>query len=61
MREEGERIHMKNRIFDPRYGAGIIKNVEETEEGYWLTVLFDDESIGEKKFLSFVNPMNEKE
>ena len=52
---------MKNRIFDPRYGAGIIKNVEETEEGYWLTVLFDYESIGEKKFLSFVNPMNEKE
>lgn len=31
------------------------------EEGYWWTVLFDDDRIGEKKFLSFVNPMNEKE
>ena len=52
---------MKKEIIDSKYGAGIINNVEETEEGYWLTVLFDDESIGEKKFLSFVNPMNEKE
>ena len=52
---------MKDRIVCPDYGIGTISKVEKTEEGYWLTVLFDDESIGEKKFLSFVNPMNEKE
>jgi len=52
---------MRERITDPRYGIGTIKKVEKSEEGYWLTVLFDDENIGEKKFLSFVNPLENKE
>ena len=52
---------MKNQIIDPRYGVGFIKKVEKNEEGYWLTILFDDEEVGEKKFLSFLNPMNNEE
>lgn len=54
-------LRMRERIKDSRYGSGTIKKVEKSEEGYWLTVLFDDENIGEKKFLSFVNPLENKE
>lgn len=49
---------MENRIIDPKYGEGTIINIEETEEGYWVTVLFD---IGlEKKLLSYLNPMGKE-
>ena len=48
---------MERRITDPRYGEGTIVNVEQTEEGYWITVLFDEETVGERKLLSFINPL----
>ena len=47
-----------NRITHPKYGTGTILKVEKTEEGYWVTVQFDE--AGEKKLLSFVDPTKEK-
>ena len=32
--------------------------LKETEEGYWVTVDFDE--VGEKRLLSFVDPTKEK-
>ena len=49
---------MSNKIIHPRYGAGTIIKVEKAEEGYWLTMLFDE--IGEKRMLSFINPLKKK-
>ena len=51
---------MGDRITDSRYGVGTIKKIEKAKDGYWVTVMFDDESIGEKRFLSFINPMESK-
>ena len=45
------------RITHPEYGTGTILKVEKTEEGYWVTVDFDE--VGEKKLLSFVDPTKE--
>ena len=42
-----------NRITHPDYGIGTICKVEKAEEGYWVTVDFDE--VGEKKLLSFVD------
>ena len=47
-----------NRITHTEYGTGTIRKVEKTEEGYWVTVDFDE--VGEKKLLSFVDPTKEK-
>ena len=46
------------RITHPEYGTGTILQVEKTEEGYWVTVDFDE--VGEKKLLSFVDLTKEK-
>ena len=48
---------MGNKITHLRYGTGTIRKVEKTEEGYWVTVDFDE--VGEKKLLSFVYPTKE--
>lgn len=45
------------RITHPEYGIGTILKVEKTEEGYWVTVNFDES--GEKKLLSLVDPTKE--
>ena len=45
------------RITHPNYGTGTILKVEKTEEGYWVTV--EVEEVGEKKWLSFVDPTKE--
>ena len=45
------------RITHPEYGTGTIRKVEKAEEGYWVTVDFDE--VGEKKLLSFVDPTKE--
>ena len=45
------------RITHPKYGTGTILKVEKAEEGYWVTVDFDE--VGEKKLLSFVDPTKE--
>ena len=45
------------RITHPTYGTGTILKVEKTEDGYWVTVDFDE--IGEKKLMSFVDPTKE--
>ena len=46
-----------NRITHPEYGTGTILKVEKTEEGYWVTIDFDES--GENKLLSFVYPTKE--
>ena len=46
---------MGNRIIDPKYGEGTIINIEEAEEGYWVTVRFDNGL--ENTFMSYVNPL----
>jgi hypothetical protein len=38
---------------------GTVIKVEKTDEGYWLSVVFDDGT--EKNFLSFINPLDETE
>ena len=54
-----EEMNMGNkRITHPEYGTGTILKVEKTEEGYWVTVYFDE--VGEKKLLSFVDLTKEK-
>lgn len=47
-----------NRITHPKYGTGTILKVEKAEDGYWVTVDFDE--VGEKKLLSFVDLTKEK-
>lgn len=42
-------------INHPNYGKGVIKEVTESEEGYWTTIEF--ESVGRKTLLSFVDPL----
>ena len=54
----GEDIVMENKIKHPEYGTGIIKHVIKKEEGYWVTVDFED--VGEKQLLSLINPLEEK-
>lgn len=49
---------MENKIKHPEYGTGIIKHVIKKEEGYWVTVDFED--VGEKQLLSLINPLEEK-
>ena len=44
-------------ITHPEYGIGTLMKVEKTEEGYWVTVEFEE--VGEKRLLSFVDPMGE--
>ena len=46
------------RITHPEYGTGTILKVEKTEEGYWVTVDFDE--VGEKKLMSFIDPTKEQ-
>lgn len=46
---------MDKKIIHPEYGSGIIKSVVKEEEGYLVTVYFEE--IGEKKLLSLINPM----
>ena len=46
---------MRNKIIHPRYGVGTIIKVERLEYGYWLIIWLD--GIGEKRMLSFVNPL----
>ena len=45
------------KIVHPTYGSGIIKAVEKSDDGYWITVEF--EGIGEKKLLSLADPIEE--
>ena len=53
-----EEMNMEiKRITHPEYGTGTILKVEKTEEGYWVTVYFDE--VGDKKLLSFVDPTKE--
>ena len=56
MRVEEMNMEIK-RITHPEYGTGTILKVEKTEEGYWVTVDFDE--VGDKKLLSFVDPTKE--
>ena len=45
-----EEMNMENnRITHPEYGTGTILKVEKAEEGYWVTVDFDER--GEKKLI----------
>lgn len=46
---------MGNKLVHEVYGEGTIKNVEKTEDGYMVTVDFDE--VGEEKLLSFINPL----
>ena len=43
-----------NTISHVKYGQGTIVSVEESNEGYWVIVVFDE--VGEKKLLSLVDP-----
>lgn len=49
-------IDMEYRITDPRYGKGTVVKIEKSEEGYLLTVVFDEETVGVKTFLSLLHP-----
>lgn len=48
-KEEKEHI-----IVHPKYGRGAVLYVEKSEEGYWVTIDFED--TGKKRILSFVDP-----
>lgn len=46
---------MERKITHPEYGSGIVKQVVKDEDGYWITVYFEE--VGEKKLLSLINPL----
>lgn len=48
---------MEKKIIHPEYGYGIIKDVVKDDEGYWITVWFEE--VGEKKLLSLFNPIED--